>query len=114
MVPERVLTPSSVPVTVASALAALAALAFRHYDLVYRGRTVGPGAPREAARIVLGGWQLRTALVLVAAATGVVTPVLWLLTAVVGTVALADAATGWLAARHGDGGSIEVVDEEEV
>lgn len=96
-----------------AAYAALAALAFRHYDLVYRGRTTGPAGPTRVARLVLGGWQLRTLLVVAAAAAGVVAPVLWVLAAVVAVVAVADAAGGWVRAEP-RAGVVEVADEEEL
>jgi len=88
-----------------AAYAALAALAYRHYDLVYRG-----GGWEPAARLAswsTGGWQLRTALMVVAALLGAVEPVLWVLAAVVAAVGLADTAAGWRSS-----GPVVVAEEE--
>jgi hypothetical protein len=94
--------------------AALSALAFRHYDLVYRGRTFGEAALDGPLRWLLGGWQARTAIVVAAALTGAVTPVLWVLAVVVAVLALADTAVTWRQGPAARVGAIDVADEEEL
>lgn len=84
-----------------AAYAALAALALRHYDLVYRGRSGshGPAGLETVASWLVGGWQLRTVVVTAAALAGVIEPVLWALAAVVAAVALVDTAASQRGAR---------------
>jgi hypothetical protein len=58
------------------AFAAIAVIAMHHYDVVYRVRGGQPPLDRRTA-LALGGWELRTLLVAVAVASGLVTPLLW-------------------------------------
>jgi hypothetical protein len=61
-----------------AAFAAIAVIAMHHYDVVYRVRGGQPPLGRRVA-LALGGWELRTLLVAVAVASGLVTPLLWAL-----------------------------------
>jgi hypothetical protein len=96
--------PGAMPV----AYGLLAALAFHHYDAVYRLRhqRVAPPAWLRAAG---GGWDGRTLLVCVLAVAGVLGPGTAVLAAVLATVFVAESVASWLrfarterTARFGD------------
>jgi hypothetical protein len=72
--------------------AALAVLAYHHYDLVYAG-DVGDAARTGPSHH--GGWELRTCLVIVAAALGVVVPALAVMTVTLAVVQLVATARRW-------------------
>jgi hypothetical protein len=79
------------------AYALAATVAFHHYDIVYRGRTRGVLPPRWLV-VVTGGWELRTALLVVAAALGSPVTIAAILTSILAPILLVEAVAGWTAA----------------
>lgn len=79
-----------------AAFALLGALSLHHYDLAYRGRLRGLAPPRWLL-LALGGWELRTAALIVAAALGVATPTAAALAVIVAGARVAEAAVAWTA-----------------
>ena len=80
----------------AAAFALLCALAFHHYDLVYRRRQRGTAPPPWLTAVGLG-WELRPLLALLLWSVGALPAGLYALAAVLGTVFVTEAATSW---RH--------------
>ena len=82
--------PSAYP----AAFALLAALAFRHYDLVYRLRNLGRPPARWAGRLA-GGWELRLLAALGLLAAGALPTGYYAAAVVLGTVFVAESAADW-------------------
>lgn len=76
------------------AYALAATLAFRHYDLVYRERIRGDNPPRWLA-VVAGGWEVRTVVLAIAAASGHQTRVAAVLALVLAPVIVVEAGASW-------------------
>jgi len=85
------------PPATTAAFALVAVLAWHHYDLVYRRRHRG-ATPPAGVTIAGGGWELRTLIVLVAGALGVVGPVLWALAGALAVIFVPESISGWV--RH--------------
>jgi hypothetical protein len=91
------------------AYALIAALAFRHYDLVYRLRQRGETPPAWVSAFGLG-WDGRLVLVTVLLLAGALPAGLYVAAAVFGVVFVAECAAGWAGfARSGR----RLVDEED-
>lgn len=95
---------------VAAAFALLAAIAFRHYDLVYRLRHRSVAPPRWVSAAGLG-WDGRLIVALVLLLAGALTAGLFVLAAVLGTLFAVESALGW--ARAGRGQEAQVYEDEE-
>jgi hypothetical protein len=80
------------------AYALAATVAFHHYDIVYRGRTRGALPPRWLMAVT-GGWELRTALLVAAAALGDPVTIAATLTTILAPILLVEAVAGWTAAQ---------------
>lgn len=78
----------------AAAFALLAALAFRHYDLVYRPRFQGV-APPAWWNIVAGGWDGRLVLAWVLLATGAMPAGMFILAGVLGVAFAVECGLSW-------------------
>ena len=93
----------------AGAYALIAALAFRHYDLVYRLRQRGETPPAWVGRVSLG-WDGRLVAVAVLLLAGALPAGCYVLAVVFGAVFVSETAAGWAAfARSGR----RLVDEED-
>jgi hypothetical protein len=79
-----------------AAFALLAALAFRHYDLVYRLRHRGT-VPATWVSTLSGGWDVRIVLGFVLLVAGALPAGYFVLAAVLGVAFVGEAAYGWLA-----------------
>ena len=77
-----------------AAFALLAALAFRHYDLVYRLRHRGMTPPRWVDLVGLG-WEGRLLIVFVLLVAGALPAGLFALAAILGVVFVAESVAGW-------------------
>jgi uncharacterized protein DUF5941 len=75
--------------------ALLAALTFRHYDLVYRLRHRGV-VPARWVSVLAGGWDLRLVLAYVALVAGALPAAYFVAAGVLGVAFVAEAAYGWL------------------
>lgn len=80
----------------------LAALAFHHYDIVYRLRLQG-AAPPAWRSVAVGGWAGRLAVLVIAAAAGATAVVVPVLATVVAAVGVTESVSSWIrnAARTG-------------
>lgn len=89
-----VVAPDAVP----AAFAVCAALAFHHYDTVYRVGQTG-SAPASWVAVAGGGFEVRMLVVavLTLAGAGALTRGLWLLTALLVTVYVVESAVAWAA-----------------
>jgi hypothetical protein len=85
-----------------AAFAAIAVVALHHYDVVYRVRT-GEPLPSAAWSAALGGWEVRTALVLLGLAVGLATEVAWALAVWCAAVVVTDRARRFARAAGGRG-----------
>jgi hypothetical protein len=74
--------------------ALLGALAFRHYDLVYRLRHRGE-TPPAWLNALAGGWEIRLLAAALLLAVGALPAAYWVAAAVYGTVFVAESAAGW-------------------
>ncbi len=90
--------------------ALLAALAFHHYDTVYRIRQQGV-APPHWIGLIGGGWDARMLIAVVLAAVGLLGPGMLVAGAVLGTIYVTESISGWR--RHVRAARPAVVDEEE-
>ena len=79
---------------VPAAFALLGAIAFRHYDLVYRVRHQGVAPPAWLDRLS-GGWEGRLLLALVLLVAGVLPTGLFVVAAVLGVVFAVESALSW-------------------
>jgi hypothetical protein len=85
--------PSALP----AAFALLAALAFRHYDLIYRVRLAGSAPPSWVSALSLG-WEGRLLGAYVLLLTGAVTVGFFVAAGVLAAVFVGESAVSWLAA----------------
>ena len=93
----------------AAAFALIAALAFRHYDLVYRSRFQGK-PPAAWLDVALGGWDGRLILVTVLLAAGALPAALFILAAVLAVVLVTECVASW--ARH-QAAPVSIYEDEE-
>jgi hypothetical protein len=94
-----------------AAFALLAALAFRHYEIVYRLRHRG-ATPAAWVNALSGGWDGRLVAAVVLLAAGALPAGLYVLAGVLGAVFAGEAVAGWLG-RDGDAPALEYADEED-
>ncbi len=73
----------------------LSVLAFRHYDIVYRVRTLGVPSPRWLD-LAAGGWPVRLLVLVAAAAAGVLEVAVVIVAAVLAAIVLPESLTRWL------------------
>jgi hypothetical protein len=93
----------------AGAFALIAALAFRHYDLVYRSRFQGK-PPAAWLEIAAGGWDGRLVVVTVLLAAGALPTALFVLAAVFAVVFVSECVISW--ARHSEA-PVSIYEDEE-
>jgi len=93
----------------AGAFALIAVLAFRHYDLVYRGRFQGK-PPAAWLDVVLGGWDGRLILVTLLLAADALPAALFVLAAVLAVVLVTESVASW--ARH-SAAPVSIYEDEE-
>jgi hypothetical protein len=79
--------------------ALVTAIAFHHYDIVYRARVRGD-SPAGWLIALSGGWELRTAALIAAASTGVAASFAAMLAILLATLFVAESCAGWRSA-HG-------------
>ena len=84
----------------AAAFAYVLAVGYHHYDVVYRVRQHGLG-PAAAVTALLGGWELRTAAVLVAWELGSAAEVLAALSIWCGGIAVVESVASWRRVSRG-------------
>jgi Family of unknown function (DUF5941) len=94
----------------AAAFALLAALAFRHYDLVYRLRYQGTTPPRWVGDVA-GGWEGRLVAGWVLLATDALPAGFFTLAAVLGAVFVGESIASWTRIQR-DRAVVEYEDEE--
>ena len=93
---------------VPAAVALISALAFRHYDLVYRLRHRGMTPPRWVDLVALG-WDGRLVLAWLLLVVGALPVAMFVLAAVLGAIFVAESVANWT----GSGGTQTAVYEEE-
>jgi len=93
----------------AGALALAAALAFRHYDLVYRSRFQGR-PPAAWLDVAAGGWDGRLIVVTLLLVAGALPAGLFVLAGVLGVVFVSECVASW--ARHSVG-AVSIYEDEE-
>jgi hypothetical protein len=98
------------PSSYAAAFALLAAVAFRHYDLVYRLRYQGVTPPRWV-NLLGGGWDGRLVLGYVLLVTGALPAGFFIVAAVLATAFVGDSVAGW--ARYHRAQAMVVYEDEE-
>ncbi|HEV2752334.1 MAG TPA: DUF5941 domain-containing protein [Solirubrobacteraceae bacterium] len=98
--------PSAVP----AAFALIAALAFRHYDVVYRLRHRGV-APPTWLGVLAGGWDGRLVIGLVFLLTGALPAAFFVLAGLLGALFVSESVLGWT--RFGRAQATVVYDDEE-
>jgi hypothetical protein len=94
----------------AAAFALMCALAFRHYDLVYRPRFQGVPVPAWL-QVLAGGWEGRLVVVWALLAAGALPIGLFVLAGVLGAVFVADCVMSWR--RHSAAAGSVYEDEED-
>ena len=92
-----------------AAFALLAALAFRHYDLVYRMRLQGSTPPRRLGDAA-GGWEGRLIGAWLLLALGLLPAGMYVAAGVLGAAFLAESVAGWV--RFGRGGPTTGFDDQ--
>jgi Family of unknown function (DUF5941) len=80
--------------TAAAAFVLLAVVAFHHYDIVYRLRHQHT-TPSHLVSQLCGGWEVRTIVVVLAAATGTLLPTLLALAAWCGVLYVTESLRSW-------------------
>jgi predicted outer membrane lipoprotein len=95
-----------------AAFALIAALAYRHYDLVYRLRHRGETPPAWVDLAGLG-WDGRLLLGYVLLLAGALPAALYVLAAVLGVVFVAESVAGWTGSAAGRRGSVYEEEEDE-
>ena len=93
----------------AGAFALIAALTFRHYDLVYRQRYQGVAPPRWV-QLVAGGWDGRLVVAWLMLVAGVLPEGMFLLAAVLGSLFVAECVMSWVRLSAGP---VSVYEDEE-
>lgn len=73
----------------------LLAVAFHHYETVYRARTTGE-LPPDGVDLAGLGWEGRTLIVMVAAAVGAASPTLWVVSVWCLLLFVGEATSYWL------------------
>lgn len=95
----------------AAAFALMTALAFRHYDLVYRPRFQGVGVPAWL-QVLAGGWDGRLVVAWLLLAAGALPGGMFVLAGVLGATFVADCVMSWV--RHSaEAGSVYEDEEDE-
>ena len=94
----------------AAAFALLTALAFRHYDLVYRPRFQGVPVPAWL-QVLAGGWDGRLVVAWLLLAAGALPAGMFVLAGVLGAVFVADCVMSWV--RHSTASGSVYEDEED-
>ena len=79
----------------AAAFALIAALAFRHYDVVYRARYQGAGPPAWV-QVAAGGWDGRLLVALALLVAGALPGAMFALAAVLGIGFVAECVVSWV------------------
>ena len=95
--------------TSAAAFALIAVLAFRHYDLVYRGRFQGQ-PPAAWLDVLLGGWEGRLILVTVLLAASALPAAMFVLAGILAVVLVTECVASW--ARH-SAAPVSIYEDEE-
>jgi hypothetical protein len=90
------------PRALPAAFALLCALAYRHYDLVYRRRALGR-PPADWVGTVAGGWEGRLLVALVLVLTGAATVGYWIAAALLAVLFVGESVAAW---RHFDEGDV--------
>lgn len=93
----------------AGAFALIAALAFRHYDLVYRSRFQGR-PPAAWLDVAIGGWDGRLVVVTILLAADALPAALFVLAGVVAVVLVSECVVSW--ARHA-AAPVSIYEDEE-
>jgi hypothetical protein len=93
----------------AGAFALIAALTFRHYDLVYRQRYQGVAPPRWV-QLVAGGWDGRLAVAWLLLVAGALPAGMFLLAGVLGSLFVAECVMSWVRLSAGP---VSVYEDEE-
>lgn len=93
----------------AAAFALIAALAFRHYDLVYRQRFQGEPPP-SWVQWVAGGWDGRLVAAWLLLAAGALPEAMFALAGVLGALFVAECVMSWIRLS---GGPVSVYEDEE-
>jgi hypothetical protein len=100
-----------------AAFALICALAFHHYDLVYRLRNVGTEPPRWIGDLALG-WDGRLVLGYILLVAGALPAGFFVAAGLLATAFVAESIAGWRrlgrAARTGDGPAVTYEDEEDM
>jgi uncharacterized protein DUF5941 len=97
---------------VPAAFALICALAYRHYDLVYRLRHRGVTPPRWVDLVGLG-WEGRLVLGYVVLLAGVLPAAFFILAGVLGVVFVAESVAGWTSSARSQRGSVYEEEEDE-
>jgi hypothetical protein len=84
--------------------ALLLTLAFHHYDIVYRVRLLGTGPPRWLG-VAGGGWPVRLAVLVAAAAVGWTSVAVQVLTVLLAALFTTESVRSWWSAREPAAGS---------
>jgi len=98
--------------SVAGAFALLSAVAFRHYDLVYRLRHRGAPAPPWVTRLALG-WDGRLVLAFALLAAGALPAGFYVWAALLGAVLAGESVTGWIRFNRSRQRPLQYDDDEE-
>jgi hypothetical protein len=93
----------------AAAFALIAALTFRHYDLVYRQRFQG-NAPPGWVQLVAGGWDGRLVVAWLLLVAGALPAGMFLLAGVLGSLFVAECVMSWVRLSAGP---VSVYEDEE-
>lgn len=97
----------------AAAFALLGALAFRHYDLVYRLRNQG-ASPPDWVGLLAGGWDGRLIIGWLLLAAGALPAGLFVLAGLLATMLVSESVASWVRFERGDQAQAGSYDDEEV
>ena len=98
---------------VPAAYALLAALAFRHYDIVYRLRYQGTAPPRWLG-LLAAGWEGRLVLAFAFVGLSVLPTAFFVAAALLGVVFAVESAVGWLRFERAERPAVYADDEDEL